>query len=174
MGLQLTAKIDGVEQLKIELAKVEQTIEDFSPVWAAVKKKFHEIESDNFQSGNAKGASGRWADLSPAYEEIKVKKYGTFALLAGTLRATDALYKSLSGDTSDSVFETDKTSMSVGTSLPYAKAHQYGVPSRNLPARPPIDLSGEQKDELSKVMKKEIRERVKRTTTLKVTGTDEI
>lgn len=134
--------------------RVTETIKDFTPIWNAVKREFHDIEAENFQSENVKGASGRWAKLSVSYEKQKLAKRGTFALLAGVLRDTDDLYMSLTRDTSNSVYRPEKQSMEIGTSLKYAKYHQNGTD--RMPARPPIDLSAIQKRKLTKAIQKEL------------------
>lgn len=164
--MNFTVSVDGTEELKRAFTSVEKTVTNFRPVWKDVRAKFWEIEQDQFQSEGAKGRSGKWKDLSPAYEEIKVKKFGTFALLAGVLIATTDLYKSLTRQTDHTVYQESDTEMSVGTNLPYAKAHQYG--RGNLPARPPIDLSDEQKKDVGKTIKKSLLPFIKKSG-LKVT-----
>lgn len=166
MAVKLKITVDGAEKLQLALSRTAEAITDFSPVWNEVRTAFFEIEQDQFQSGGAKGASGTWAALSPKTEAIKIQKYGTFALLAGPLIATTRLYKSLTRSTEDTIFETTKTTMAIGTSVPYAKFHQRGT--RRMPARPPIDLSDKQKDDLSKVIKKSMLSIVRRRSTLKV------
>lgn len=145
-------EFEGTEGLQRSFYKIDQTISDLTPIWKEVKDEFFEIEKDLFQSGGASGQSGKWADLSPASEAIKVAKYGTFALIAGPLIATERLYKSLTQETGDSIEQSNKQELILGTSVPYAKYHQTGA--RNLPARPPIDFTDKDRQKLIKRMKK--------------------
>ena len=162
--LKITANIERKELLTTALKKVSDATSDLITAFKAAGKQLEKIEADNFQSENAKGKSGRWKPLSKAYEKQKLKKFGTFALLAGVEIATEKLYKSLTGKTSDSIERIDKQEAAFGTSLKYAKAQHFGYAPRNLPARPLIDPSDEQLKEISKVMRKEIVKEVKRTT----------
>ena len=158
----------------MNLKRVGESTTDLTNAFKAVQKTFLDLEAQNFDNENARGRSGRWKPLSPSYEKAKIARFGTFALLAGVERATDKLYKSLTGKTSDSVERIDKQEAVFGTTVPYAKAQHYGSQKQNLPSRPLIDFSDEQLKEIGKVIRKEIAGEVKRRTTLKVTEIGDI
>lgn len=151
---RITLEIDGKAEFDRVFKRLDATFADLTPVWEVVRDEFWAIESDQFQSGGAAGASGKWKPLSKKYEAQKINKYGTFALLAGTLRATEALYKSLTRKTGDSVVEIQKDSITIGTKLPYAKHHQRG--GGRLPQRKIIDFSETQKTGMMKKVQKKM------------------
>lgn len=157
-------EVEGEEALRRGFYKVIETVEDFTPIWSAVKKEFFAIERELFASGGASGASGRWKPLSKAYEEQKINKYGTFALLAGTLRASDAMYKSLTKETGDTIFETDKQNLTFGSSLPQFRGAMKGNPSKNLSQRKPVDLTDADKRRISRVMRENLIPYIKKST----------
>lgn len=164
--LSLTFEVEGEEVLIKNFRQVAATIEDLTDAFRATQVEFRNAESDNFQSENSSGKSGKWKPLSKAYEKQKIAKYGTFALLAGVEIASEKLYKSLTGETADTVTRIDKREAAFGTSLPYAKAQHFGYSPRNLPSRPLIDLSDLQLKRMGDAMRKEIVGQVKRRTTL--------
>lgn len=167
MGIKFTAEVSGQQVLSRAFNRLESIPKDLSGIFKDVEKEFHAIEAENFQSENAKGASGRWKPISKKTEEIKIRKRGTFALLAGTLIDSEALYKSLTGKSNHTVSIINKQGAAFGTNLPYAKLHQTGT--KRMPARPPIDLSDAQKRRIQKVIQKGLVDEVRKQTPLTVT-----
>jgi phage gpG-like protein len=163
-------EIEGREKLSLELGKATDAVSDWSEQWGTVEDWFFEIEETLFQSGGASGANGKWQKLSPAYEAVKIKKYDTFALLAGVMIASERLSKSLTRKTGDTVIQKSKDEFAIGTSLPYAKPHQTGA--GNLPERKVIDPTDAQVKDLRKRIKKNLLALLKRRTTLIVKDTD--
>lgn len=155
--MKFTVEVEGTEQLKAEFRGVESTVSDFSPIWKGVQSEFFAIEKEQFNSEGGKGASGNWQALSPAYREIKQKRYGSKPIL----RATDRLFKSLTGETDDSIAQFGKTEAAFGTRLPYARRHQGG--GGRLPRREPISLSDKQKERIVKRIGKELLNRLKKS-----------
>lgn len=153
---RISLEIDGEAQFDRVFRRFDAHLSDLRPVWEAVRDEFWEIEKEQFQSGGAAGASGKWKPLSPKYEAQKVNKYGTFALLAGTLIATEALYKSMTRQTGDSIVDIQKDGIAIGTKLPYAKYHQRGI--GRLPQRKIIDFSEKQKTGMMKKVQRKILE----------------
>lgn len=157
---RITLEIDGRAEFDRVFKRFDANLTDLRPVWETVRDEFWEIEQDQFQSGGAAGASGKWQPLSSAYEKQKVAKYGTFALLAGTLIATEALYKSLTRETGDSIVDIQKDGIAIGTRLSYAKYHQRG--GGRLPQRKIIDFSEKQKTGMMKKIQKKILEQMRK------------
>lgn len=162
--MRFTIEVEGETQLDREFNRVKETIDDLTPVWKEVQQEFFDIEFEQFSSEGAKGASGKWKPLSPKYEEIKLKKYGTIALIGGILYATGAMRESLTRHAKDTIEEFGKQEAAFGTSLPYATYHQTG--GGRLPRRKVIDLSDEQKRRVQKRIQKELLKLVKGRTTL--------
>ncbi len=115
-------------------AEVERHFESIKlEVQAAMAAAFYEIVMGNF------GTIGTdrpwdWSPLSPAYARKVGRSYAT-------LHVTGALQASVKQDATS----PDAASVSMSDAdVPYATAHHYGVPGRNLPARRvfPLDLAG--------------------------------
>ncbi len=153
--MKLSVTVEGEEQLKIALGKASDVISDLRPAWKPAQKLFQDFSEDQFQSSGSAGASGKWKPLSKKYEAQKVRKFGTFALLAGINIRTERLYKSLRGETSDTVYIPEKDSLTLGTTVPYA-----GYVQR---VRPVISLSDKQKQELGMTIKKELKTQMRGT-----------
>lgn len=143
--LNFSASVDGVEVLNRSFNRIEEYISDFRNVWPAVAKEFYAIEKSQFDSVGAKGSSGKWAALSPAYAKYKAKAFPGQPIL----RATLSLYESMtSPDALDSIFRMDTQEMTIGTKREGATAHQRG--NGRMPARPIIALTEADKRRIQK------------------------
>lgn len=161
MPINIKFEIQGEEQFNRTFRRLDENFKDLSPIWDDVRDAFWEIEADQFQSEGAKGRSRRWKPLSKRYEKQKIARYGTFAVIAGVLRATDSLYKSMTRATGDTVYKKTKDSMIVGTSLEYAAYHQKG--GGRLPKREIISLSEANKRALQKTIQKALVKQIRRS-----------
>jgi len=151
---RISLVVDGKAEFDRVFKRLDANLGDLTPVWETVRDEFWHIEQDQFQSGGAAGASGKWKPLAKSTEYQKIKKYGTFAVIAGPLIATEALYKSLTRHTGDSVVEIQKDGITIGTSLKYARYHQTG--GKRLPQRKVIDFSDIQKTSMMKKIQKKM------------------
>lgn len=139
--------IDGVPEFDRAFNRIEQIITDFRSIWPNVAKEFYAIEVGQFGSEGAKGASGKWAALSPAYAKYKAKAFPGQPIL----RATESLFDSLtSPDALASIFRIDRDEMVLGTSHEGAIYHQRGA--GKMPKRPPISLTTEDKRRMQKAI----------------------
>ena len=153
--------VDGEREFHLAFRNVAERIQDLRPSWPAVAKEFFEIEQDLFRSEGSSGASGRWAPLSRQYEEQKVREHGSFALFAGVLIRTGAMSNALTRKgAAHQVYEEQADSLTIGTGLPYPRAHMK--PWRNRPARPPIDLTDRDRERMRKVLRRGLADFVKR------------
>lgn len=159
--VRITFEIDGKAQFDRVFRRLDENFKDLSPIWDDVRDAFWNIEEDQFQSEGAKGRSGRWAPLSPKYEKQKIARYGTFAVIAGVLIASENLYKSMTRETAHTVYRKDKKSMTVGTNLPYAAYHQRGA--GRLPKREIISLSEKNKKDLQKSIQESLVKHIRRS-----------
>lgn len=137
--IRFVAEIAGDVQLDRSFNRVEEQISDFRNFWPGVITAFYEIEVEQFQSEGAKGASGPWTPLSPAYRLFKEREFPGKTIL----RREDALYESMtSSDALDSIVRPQKDELIIGSALPYALAvHRK---------RPVISLSEDNKRKLVK------------------------
>src|SRR5690242_15670684 len=143
--IRFVAEISGDVQLDRAFNRVDQEISDFRNFWPGVITTFYEIETAQFATEGAQGASGAWAPLSPAYKAFKEVEFPGKTIL----RRTDALYESMTGpDALDSVLRPGKDELVIGSALPYALIHQK--------TRPVISLSEDNK----RAMVKSIQQRL--------------
>lgn len=161
MPIKITFEIEGEEQFNRTFRRLDENFKDLSPIWDDVRDAFWDIEKEQFQSEGAKGRSGRWKPLSPKYEKQKIARYGTFAVIAGVLIATESLYKSMTRDAPHTVYQKTKTRMTLGTDLPYAAFHQRG--GGRLPKREVISLSEKNKRTLQKTIQKSLVKQIRKS-----------
>jgi phage gpG-like protein len=160
MPVRFSFEVQGEKQFDRIFQRFDEDLRDITPIADEIRDAFWEIEKEQFQSGGAKGASGKWKPLSPAYERQKIAQYGTFAIIAGVLRATDAMYKSMTSQTGDTVYQKSKDSIVIGTSLARAMYHQTG--GGRLPQRKVIDFSDDQRRSLTKEIQKSLVKQIRR------------
>lgn len=143
--IRFVAEIAGDAQLDRAFNRVEERISDFRNFWPGVITAFYEIQTEQFQSEGAKGASGPWTPLSPAYKLFKEREFPGKTIL----RREDALYESMtSSDALDSILRPQKDELIIGSALPYALAvHKK---------RPVISLSEDSKRKLVKTIQQRL------------------
>lgn len=114
--------------------KVQDWREAFEQVW----QNYIDINRRNFQRG---GYPQRFKSLSPAYRAWKDKHYPGRPILT----LTGDLRRSMTGagqaTAQHTIKDIRKLRAEFGTTVPYARAHQDGYPPRNLPRRPPLQLT---------------------------------
>jgi hypothetical protein len=91
--IRFVASIQGVEVLDRAFNRVDQEISDFRNFWPGVITTFYDIETQQFHTEGASGASGKWTPLSPAYKLFKEREFPGKTIL----RREDALYESMTG-----------------------------------------------------------------------------
>lgn len=150
--LRFTAEVAGTEVLDRAFNRIDQEISDFRNFWPGIITTFYEIETQQFQSEGARGASGKWAPLSPAYKLFKEREFPGKTIL----RRTDALYESMtSADALDSVLRPEKDELTIGSSIPYALIHQR--------FRPVISLTDDNKRRMMKSIQQRLVEFARKT-----------
>lgn len=141
---RLRAEIFGEEVFNRAFNRID-SLSDLRPLWPEVIREFYLIESEQFASEGAAGASGRWAPLSDVYAKYKQVAHPDKPIL----RADDDLFESLTNpEAAGAILRPEQDGLTIGTSVPYATAHQRGT--RKMPARPPISFSEVQKRRLQK------------------------
>lgn len=160
MPARIRFEVDGKAEFDRTFSRLDENFSDLTDIWDDVRDAFWEIEKDQFYTQGKAGASGAWKELSPAYEAQKINKYGTLALLSGILRATGALYESLTRQTEHTVYEKSKDEMVIGSNLERGKFHQRG--GGRLPQRKVIDFSDKQKKELQKTIQRSLARKIRR------------
>lgn len=160
MPARIVTEVDGQKQFDRTFQRFDENLKDLTPIGDDMRDAFWEIEQEQFQSEGAKGGSGRWAPLSPAYEKQKINRYGTFAIIAGVLIATSEMYFSLTRQTDHTVYQKDSRGITIGTDLARARYHQQG--GKNLPKREPISFSSQQQRYFMKQVQKALVREIRR------------
>lgn len=152
MSVKITINVEGEQSVINAFQKVERGILDLRQLgtWKWVASEFYKVEKAQFGSEGSAGKSGKWQSLTSPYKEIKAKKWGDQPIL----QASGRLYKSLTANGADSVYEDSNLELTLGSSLPYAGYHQKGT--RKMAARPPISLNDEQITQITKPIQKKL------------------
>lgn len=125
--------VKGEKEFRLQFQKLGAGLKDFRFLWPSFAQKFYEIEQEQFGS---EGRKNKWAALSPAYAKWKAAHFPGKSILQrqGPL-VTSLTRKGAAG----SVYEEKPLSLTLGSSIGYAGAHQKG--RGRMPARPPIDIT---------------------------------
>ena len=143
--IQFTASVDGVEVMNRAFNRVEEHISDFRSIWPNVAGEIYAINSEQFASEGAAGASGRWAALSPAYSRYKAIVFPGQPIL----QAEGHMIASLTDpEAADAIYRPLQDELVIGTRDPKAIAHHRGA--GNLPARPIFSFTEQQKRRIQK------------------------
>jgi len=143
---------EGFDTFAMVLERFQHQADDITTVWDQLADRFTDLQSRNFDSQGAT-MSGGWSPLSPNYAKWKATHHPGKKILdrGGDLR------ESLAGKLG--IRELTRTSMTVGTQIPYAHYHQYGT--RHMPARRLIgDVPVNEQLEWAKVLQKHLVEGV--------------
>jgi phage gpG-like protein len=121
-------------RLEYRLGGLFSALRDLRPVWADVHTIFLQFMKAVFDREGKYGGAA-WEPLNPRYAAWKRRHYGEQPIL----QLTGALYRSLTDEQDPAhVYRTGPAFMETGSSLRYARAHQWGYPPGHLPARPII------------------------------------
>lgn len=129
----ITVQFDA-KRLEMRLGGLYGRLRDLRPVWGDIHEIFLAFMKRVFDAEGkvAKGGSV-WVPLNPRYAAWKQRHYGDLPIL----HLTGALRRSFTeaGDAAH-VYRTGPGFMETGSSVKYARAHQWGFPPKKLPARP--------------------------------------
>jgi phage gpG-like protein len=131
--LEIQWQISGDEELNAAFQAFARAVTDWRPYWPTIAGVFYEAERARFASDGF----GTWPRLSDGYAKWKTKNYPGEPMMS----LTGNLRRSLTDRFGpNAVYEDEPQSLVLGTTVPYAAAHHYGYPPRNLPARPIIGV----------------------------------
>lgn len=147
MSVRFRVEVDGVEQFDRAFNRLDR-LDDFRPVWPRVIQEFYSIEREQFATEGAAGESGKWAPLSKAYAKYKQANYPDMPILQRDQELVESL---TDPEAFGAILRPSQDELVIGTSVPYALAHQRGSRT-GLPKRPPISLSERQKLRLQKAI----------------------
>jgi phage gpG-like protein len=122
------------KSLEMRLGGLYGRLHDLRPVWGDIHEIFLAFMKRVFDAEGkvAKGGSA-WAPLNPRYAAWKRRTHGDLPILylRGGLRRS---FTEAGG--AEHIYRTGPAFMEVGSSVEYARAHQWGYPPKKLPARP--------------------------------------
>jgi phage gpG-like protein len=121
-------------RLEMRLGGLFSGLRDLRPAWGSVHRIFLDFMKRVFAREGQYGGPV-WVPLNPRYAAWKRRRYGDRPIL----QATGALYRSFTDEQDPAhVYRSGPDFMETGSSVRYARAHQWGYPPRHLPARPMI------------------------------------
>lgn len=139
-SITITIKIDPSE-LEAALERVQALMADKRPITRRVKGVMERAAEENFdEQGRPK-----WIDLKPATKKAREKR-GTWP--GSILVETGQLASSIEGD-------FDKDSAWTSSNKKYAATHQFGDDERNIDARPFLDLTDDDWEEIADIVQQE-------------------
>lgn len=132
MTIAIRYSMTGEDAAISRLDKLDMAGRDLGLAFYTIAQKLQEYERAQFESEGAYG-SGGWAPLKPAYKAWKERRYPGKPILQ---REGD-LMASLTEDAAPgAVREVGPDHLVFGTSIEYAKYHQYGT--EKMVPRPPV------------------------------------
>jgi phage gpG-like protein len=141
LRFQLDSALDRLQHLSDHLQDVAALLAPAVPVVAAAIQRNFEEE----------GRPERWPPLSPGYALWKAARYPGRKILerTGALRSSIRV----------GIEPTVPAALVASTDVPYAAAHQFGMPQRNLPPRPFLVLTDEDREEVAQAIADALEER---------------
>lgn len=127
MSTKTTIHITGVPPIVRKLTDMLIRGKTFTPLFAKQMAEIKLAWAGNFSSGGF--VSGGWMPLDASYAAWKLIRYPGSPPMVRTGR----LFQSLSVGITESLFSATPNSYKMGTSVEYAKFHQYGT--TKMPAR---------------------------------------
>lgn len=134
--------------IDIDDASVRSALNRLLDAGSHLSAAFKEIGEDLVDSSKARFAAQEdpqgqaWAPLSPAYAKRKARKKG----------ATDLILV-LNGYLGTTLhYQATDTDLLIGTDATYGAVHQFGWPEKNIPARPYLGLSDDDRDNILEIL----------------------
>jgi phage gpG-like protein len=131
-GGSIIISVEGDATLRAHIGHIRDRVDDLTPFWEeqTTRELFFRSERDIFQR---RGYPETWPPLAAS---TLARKKGP-----GILRETDRMYRSVTSQTSDTIFEYSARNVSFGTRVEYAPYHMTGT--RNMPPRPFMAMTPE-------------------------------
>lgn len=132
-----------------ELDAMAQRARDMRPAWLAVIAYLRIATAQQFASQGSRLGSA-WQPLSEPYGTQKAKVFPGQPIL----RATDAMFKSLTEETENSITDVEPLAMEYGTKDRKAKYHQDGTP--RMPRRQILGLIAQDKRQIVRLVQQHL------------------
>jgi len=128
------------------LNALRDALRDLRPAWPSVLVYLRKATQQTFATQGGR-IGEQWTELSTGYAKEKAKVWPGQPIL----RASDAMFNSLVGQTGDSVAEMQRDSFAYGTRDRKAKYHQRGT--SRMPRRAMLAVTEEDRREIRGLMK---------------------
>lgn len=131
MPLDIRISVDD-RDAQLLLENMSDRMKDFKPVFKWAKRELGLMNGNNFATNGL--PVGGWEPLSPKYSQWKAENYPGRPLMVASRRLFNSL-RNLNGPEN----KINDTTAEFGTSVEYAKFHQYGttrMPKRKLVYEP--------------------------------------
>jgi len=128
MAVNVKITVEGDERLADAFEQFARKVADLRPQWPAVAGKFYEHVRATFDSQGF----GTWKPLSSRYAAWKRRHFPSPSIL----EATGNLRRSLtSQSTPNSIYRAAPLSLELGTTVRYARLHQFGATLKTGPRK---------------------------------------
>lgn len=145
----INVRFDGLRRVDIFLGDLASDLLDFRPLWREIIREAVIPETEDVFSSDGRGT---WAErVIPVSHPI--------------LRKSGRLLRSYTQEGHpENINRQSRTRLEWGSSVPYADAHEYGVPGRNLVARPVIRklAEGSLDQRIERIIDRHFQERINR------------
>lgn len=143
--MRITVSVEGGERVDVAISRFTEYMRDLRPFWITefAPKWYADVQANLAGLGNRVGG---WPPLSPRYAAYKarVRPGRPMMVFNGALRKslTPSTIGGAVNNNPGAVFRPGPTSMEIGSSIKYARAHQLGL--GRLPQRRIVWLAASQ------------------------------
>lgn len=136
MAMRFQVLVFGTEAVSTRFARMARDTGDASPAFSDIADELMRVTAIQFDSQGRRGG-GSWKHLTTKWLNFKIRHAYNPAILhmRHNLRRSVTV-KGAAGQ----ILDISPTELNFGSSISYARTHQYGYPPRNIPARPFIKL----------------------------------
>jgi len=149
----LSIEVQGDKQLEIALKGVASDLSDFRRAWRPVSDEVYSIVRAQFATEGGRSGN-RWPPRAAStLRNITSTNRRGFKSLGLPLRASDAMFLALTTRGAPSgIYQETEDSLTLGTSLPYARLHQTGT--RRMPARKLYDPTEDDPKRIGRIIQR--------------------
>lgn len=115
----ITIRVNNRQVLRY-FTGVQRRAGNMRPVFEAIQRDFRRIEKDHFDSQGRRGTGHRWPDITDKWRSWKVSRGYDPRILHQTHALVDSLTRPRARGAH---FRITRTSVTMGTSIPYAAIH---------------------------------------------------
>ena len=142
--ITFTAKISGAKVVETKFRKMSRRAADARPAWERVAEIIREGIDKNFRSQGRRGG-GSWRRLSRPWAQRKRQAKADPRILFGS----GLLHASLTRKGhEDHVYKPTRTSLALGTAVPYGRVHRTGSKRQGIPKRDYTRMTSRERDRM--------------------------